>query len=366
MLLVFLAVAPVWSTESLCRTPQECGLADGLCGASDPNARLSRSDPATLCVGFQGQNGGPGKKALFNVQVDHYSTLSVDTCARTTPWNFPARRAPSSQRSPPRRAPPIAPVRTLMGADWNAKEAYSHMWVGVNGRRTIGQRAGVTDGRGTCNATVGGAAPASELPEGVSVCYGWAEHNKPIVLPTNQLATGLTAVIHLDMGRVNRVVWDSSCNLVRMPRRSRARAPTQPRGTRSRRAQLLRVTAQCPESRLQGLTCMPDRTGMACADGAACQDCYAQLQPGTCGVHDAVCAPKVYLAWLGTDGHGQPLLSAGSVLSRFQSNSVGSVTSAIYDDVQSLYDQADGGAGGSGSNSTSGTTTSNATNATSG
>ena len=111
---------------------------------------------------------------------------------------------------------------------------------------------------------------------------------------------------------------------------------------------------------------MPDRTGMACADGAACQDCYAQLQPGTCGVHDAVCAPKVYLAWLGTDGHGQPLLSAGSVLSRFQSNSVGSVTSAIYDDVQSLYDQADGGAGGSGSNSTSGTTTSNATNATSG
>ena len=244
MLLVFLAVAPVWSTESLCRTPQECGLADGLCGASDPNARLSRSDPATLCVGFQGQNGGPGKKALFNVQVDHYSTLSVDTCARTTPWKFPARRAPSSQRSPPRRAPPIAPVRTLMGADWNAKEAYSHMWVGVNGRRTIGQRAGVTDGRGTCNATVGGAAPASELPEGVSVCYGWAEHNKPIVLPTNQLATGLTAVIHLDMGRVNRVVWDSSCNLVRMPRRSRARAPTQPRA----RAHVALNCCACPRS----------------------------------------------------------------------------------------------------------------------
>ena len=99
------------------------------------------------------------------------------------------------------------------------------MWVGVNGRRTIGQRAGVTDGRGTCNATLGGAAPASELPDGVSVCYGWAEHNKPIVLATNQLATGLTAVVHLDMGRVNRVVWDSSCNLVRMPRRSRVGLP---------------------------------------------------------------------------------------------------------------------------------------------
>lgn len=66
--------------------------------------------------------------------------------------------------------------------------------------------------------------------------------------------------------------------------------------------------------------CQPDRTEISCVSGQ-CRDCYAQLKP-SCTAADAVCAPKIYIAWLGTDKHGQPLLSAGSVLSRFTENSV--------------------------------------------
>ena len=70
-------------------------------------------------------------------------------------------------------------------------------------------------------------------------------HNKPNILRTNQIASGLTAIIHLEMGIVNRIVWDSSCTL-------------------------------CPESTAE-VACLSDRTDVSCV-GGMCKDCYAQLR----------------------------------------------------------------------------------------
>ena len=102
-LLRLLTVAPLAGAGQtpLCRTPEECGLADGYCGSNDVTTQLVREQFTTVCVFFQGQDGNTaaGQKALFEVRVDKYTTLSVDT------------------------------LRTLMGAQWAAKEPYSMVWV---------------------------------------------------------------------------------------------------------------------------------------------------------------------------------------------------------------------------------------------
>ena len=275
---------PQLSAASLCRTPLECGQT-ALCG-NEGAAPLAREDTANICVGFHSANdgsGAAGKKAMFQVKVDHYSTMSVDT------------------------------LRPKMGEAWSAKEPYSQVWVGLNGRRTIGQERGLKDGLGSCNAT---AASEVDGASADSVCFGWAEHNKPLIDRSNHFATGLTAVIHLDMGVVNRVQWDSSCNL-------------------------------CGGGGSE-LTCRPDGTNISCLGGAPCADCYAKLASNGCTHGSAVCAPKIYLAWLGTDKHGQPLLSAGSVLSRFAAYSVGGVTDLIIKEVQNMVEDIGGGGGGGG------------------
>ena len=136
---------------------------------------LAREDRTTVCLGFQAADDPTGgRKAIFDVRVDHYSSMRVDT------------------------------LRGIYGLPWSAKEPYSNVWVGLHGRRTVGQLKGKASG-GTCNATATRG----------KTCYGWAEHNKPVMYhPTaNQISTGLTAIVHLDMGRVSRIMWDSSCNL---------------------------------------------------------------------------------------------------------------------------------------------------------
>lgn len=182
------------------------------------------------------------------------------------------------------------------------------MWLGLNGKRTIGQQGGVRDGHGNCNATAIG-----EYVDSSERCYGWALHDKPVVLPSSQMATGLTAVVHLEMGVVNRIQWDSSCNLC--PNRDDADS--------------------ADGAAASQLSCVPDNTNVSCVGGAACRDCYAQLS-SDCSGASAVCAPKVYLAWLGTDRSGRPLLSAGSVLSRFAAHSVSSVTRSLVNEVEAL------------------------------
>lgn len=67
-------------------------------------------------------------KAVFQLKVDKYAQLSVDS------------------------------LRALMGSrSWNAKKAHSSVWLGAAGRRTIGQRAGTLDPvSGNCSLPVGG------------------------------------------------------------------------------------------------------------------------------------------------------------------------------------------------------------------
>ena len=256
------------SAIELARTPQEAGDSHGLCGSTEA-LRLGREDLATICVGFhspQDVSGIAGTKALFQVRVDHYATLSMDS------------------------------LRAMMGAPWKNKEKYSQVWLGTQGQRTVGQQRGAKHGN-SCNAT----APGEAAPEGV--CYGWAYHDKPLINMHNQLAVGLTALIHLDMGKVDRIQWDNGCNL-------------------------------CPTTEAAGLSrlsCMADMSNISCSKGRSCYDCYAKLKH--CSASDAVCAPKIYVAWLGTDVHGQPLLSAGSVLSRFAADSVIGVAKGVVDQI---------------------------------
>ena len=69
------------AVEVLCRHPtDDCGLAAGLCGSV--GASVERDELVTVCVGFQGPAGAAaGKKALFQVKVDHYASLTIDSCA---------------------------------------------------------------------------------------------------------------------------------------------------------------------------------------------------------------------------------------------------------------------------------------------
>ena len=70
------------SGAPLSRTPLEAGIADMLCGTIDSSAPLATGRDATICVGFQGKEGGStGQKAVFTAKVDHYSKLSVDSRA---------------------------------------------------------------------------------------------------------------------------------------------------------------------------------------------------------------------------------------------------------------------------------------------
>ena len=224
---------------TLCRSASGCGEASAVCGGT--REALGKLDKATVCLGFlrAGAPAESGTKALFKVTVDKFAALSVDN------------------------------LRTLMGAPWDAKkEGFGEIWVGLKGKRTIGQRRGVLFDGGVCNSTDQDIEP----PEGSRICYGWAEHNKALVDENFYLAHGLTVIVHLNFGRVNRIVWDSNCNLC---------------------------------TRAGEIECMWDRSPVACAGNEGyCKDCYAQLQRGKCTDKSAVCAPKVYLAWLGTDKHG--------------------------------------------------------------
>jgi hypothetical protein len=172
------------------------------------------------------------------------------------------------------------------------------MWVGLNGRRTIGQHAGVVTGPGTCNAT------AALQGDPGKRCYGWITHNKPVITEDFDLSNGLTAIVHLEKGVVNRIVWDSSCNLCK--------------------------------ARSTVVTCLHDRTDIVCPGGEQCKDCYARIPQNGCTSESEVCAPHVYVAWLGTDRMGTPMLSAGSVLSRFAEGSLAQFGDQLYADIQEL------------------------------
>ena len=276
-------------------------------------------DEVTLCMGFQPSNGSAanGGKVLFRVKVDSFSKLRVDTRARAPPLPRTRHRSASARVAHvrpglafaldltrisacvPRLLSRHPAVRSLMGEVWSPlKHKYSSMWVGLNGRRTIGQHAGVVTGPGTCNAT------AALQGDPGKRCYGWITHNKPVITEDFDLSNGLTAIVHLEKGVVNRIVWDSSCNLCK--------------------------------ARSTVVTCLHDRTDIVCPGGEQCKDCYARIPQNGCTSESEVCAPHVYVAWLGTDRMGTPMLSAGSVLSRFAEGSLAQFGDQLYADIQEL------------------------------
>lgn len=259
--------------ELLAGTAAEAGDADGQCGSP---SQLRYNDRVMVCVGFESENsreaGGPGSKAVFHPRVDEYSSISV------------------------------AELQKVLGTgNWSAeKSEFSYMWVGVNGQRSVGQEKGFVSESGRC-VRVNSSFP--EWEEKKQVCYGWALHNKPVVNEDNLLSTGITAIVHLENGDVNRVVWDVGCNL-------------------------------CPPNKGE-LQCLPDNTSAVCSsDGdGECVDCYLSIG-NQCGLGQHLCAPIVYLAWVGTDRNGTPMTSAGKILSRFADYSLQPVYDDLYKQVE--------------------------------
>lgn len=76
-----LLLLPAVAATPMCRTPLECGVTN-LCGSTD-TLPLGRGEPATVCIGFKSSEVSAeyGRKALFQVTVDRYATLSSTHCA---------------------------------------------------------------------------------------------------------------------------------------------------------------------------------------------------------------------------------------------------------------------------------------------
>ena len=111
------------------------------------------------------------------------------------------------------------------------------------------------------------------------------------------------------MGEVSYVSWDDGCNL-------------------------------CLANDVY--SCLPDNTNVSCTKGwfdttvVPCQNCYMPWDGTYCAATS--CAPKVYVAWQGTDKYGQSLLSSGTVLSRFSSYSLAGVTAEVESELNELVD----------------------------
>jgi hypothetical protein len=165
------------------------------------------------------------------------------------------------------------------------------------------------------DATDGGAPAIGVSASNVSerVCYGWQAHDKPLIANGTHgamLSSGLTAIVHLKMGEVSRVVWDNGCSL-----------------------------CSTGADGADALVCLPDNTSSVCSTGgapAACTDCYLRLSG--CDAAGATadpaaaraCAPTVHLAWIGTDARGRPMRSGGKVFSRFRAYNLQATVSDAY------------------------------------
>jgi hypothetical protein len=99
----------------------------------------------------------------------------------------------------------------MKGSSFAAKQEYQYVWVGAHDKRTVGQSFGwASDDEKTCLSE----APASKAGTKED-CVGWRLHQKPVVTRGGRLISSATAIIHVDMGVVKSIMWDSSCNLVR-------------------------------------------------------------------------------------------------------------------------------------------------------
>jgi len=232
----------------------------------------------------------------------------------------------------------VAPL--LDGGDWADIEPFSRLWVGARGQRTVGQREGrVAFGEGgskLCIARItdevahDGGPSASSTTVSLSavnmtdeVCYGWQKHEKPLVAyGGGMLTAGLTAIIHLDRGEVKRIVWDDGCWL-----------------------------CDPGSNNVHAFSCLPDNTTNVCSnDGVpgACTDCYLSLADNCSGSVGGApgtqlsCAPTIHIAWIGTDGRGRPMRSAGKVFSRFRAYNVQASIENIYGSIVTTFNHLTG------------------------
>lgn len=265
-----------------------CSSTWGVCGEPGGHKRAIGSS-SQICIGFESssEGGGAAQKAVFKVNVDTYSRLRV-----------------------------VALWPLIASGNWSDIDPYRFMWLASEGHRTVGQTAGVVTGvidnnNVNCSYVEGVVPrPASECKDAAvgCTCYGWVNQSKPVLSIAGwRLITGLTAIIHMKMGEVTHIMWDSQCNL-------------------------------CQGRNDGSLACFDDSTRSVCKDGwggagseGPCKDCYFNLDPATC--KDEACAPTVYVAWEGTDANGQPLLSAGAIISRFQQYSLDGLYDELRDEV---------------------------------
>ena len=257
------------STDTLASTPAAAASTSLCAEAGRSAAAYAKRAAATVCIGFEPTDSSApnvtlgGKKALFRVGVDEYSTLDVSSFS-----------------------------------EWGVLR---YMWVGVGGQRTSGQRSGYIVGdEGSEQSCVAGVPAAGE-----SACYGWDVHNKPLRSADGAgVSTELTAIIHVERGTVTRVAWEDGC-----------------------------LACGGGDAAARGLECYADNSSAVCAEGA-CTDCYAAVGSG-CGLEgQASCTPKVHLAWTGTDVNGFPMLSVGSIPSRFQRYALKGYYDAVYTAVE--------------------------------
>ena len=209
-----LATEAAAAPATLCQLSDErCGSAEGQCFST--GVPVQRMDRVELCLGFQSVDSpyavqATGKKAIFSTKVDEYATLSVETRApRRTPPSAPAPAFAAPRSGAPRVPLAVAPI--MKGSNFAAKQEYQYVWVGAHDKRTVGQSFGwASDDEKTCLSE----APASKAGTKED-CVGWRLHQKPVVTRGGRLISSATAIIHVDMGVVKSIMWDSSCNLVR-------------------------------------------------------------------------------------------------------------------------------------------------------
>ena len=186
----------------------------------------------------------------------------------------------------------------VQSRDWATMRPYRYMWMGLHNKRTVGQQRGIVDGDGECR-------PSNSTSDDGDVCYGWSLHNKPVYNADNFMVTSITALIHLDRGEVKKIQWDVSCNLCHSGKE---------------------------------LLCLDDNTTETCYDREGdCNDCYLLIGQG-CGEGGIRCAPKVHLAWIGTDANGHNLLSSGSILSSFSDYALSPVIDSSYEGIKGSLD----------------------------
>lgn len=158
-------------------------------------------------------------------------------------------------------------------------------------------------------------------------------------------------IVHLEDGKVTRIVWDDGCSMCPSGDELeclRDNTSTVVSACRTKMCPWPVCTAslECTPPHILHASCdilAPVFFLPQCYSGGAavaCTDCYVSVG-STCGPGSISCTPRVHVAWMGTDRLGRPLTSAGSILSKFRSYSLNSLSSQLYSRVNRWRSSSD-------------------------